>query len=341
MRGYLQDLTEKLYSNYRFFFLLYFGLSKIGNIHRQGSKQNIFIFSTPRSGSTLLMEVIGAQAKIKIVNEPLNMERQRVFYNLGEKNQLPPTWDFLFPNKDRERVLVEYFKKIEQNQIATVNAFPFSSYYRFVTDRIVYKILRVSDMINWFEECLKAKVVYLIRHPIPTSISRKRLLELPLFFENGIYKEKYLNEKLVRLGNKIIQERDYLSMAVLDWCLRNLPPLEHLDRKNWIFLTYEEMVMKSEDVLNLLCNELELDNMEEMMKIMKKPSGSTKQSDEAIRKRLEKGVVESAEWYINRWRSKISEEKEKRLFDIVGAFEIDIYRYKEDYPASPYLNFQA
>jgi len=42
------------------------------NIHLTGNSPNVFIFSTPRSGSTWLMELILTQPGFKPCNEPCN-----------------------------------------------------------------------------------------------------------------------------------------------------------------------------------------------------------------------------------------------------------------------------
>ncbi|MGH8501120.1 MAG: hypothetical protein ACREVE_01355, partial [Gammaproteobacteria bacterium] len=53
------------------------------NFHRQGSKPNIFIFSTPRSGSTWLMELMLTQRGFKSCSEPFNLRFTEVATTLG------------------------------------------------------------------------------------------------------------------------------------------------------------------------------------------------------------------------------------------------------------------
>ena len=40
------------------------------NLHQHGNKNDILILSSPRSGSTILMEMIYANSNIKYINEP-------------------------------------------------------------------------------------------------------------------------------------------------------------------------------------------------------------------------------------------------------------------------------
>jgi hypothetical protein len=46
------------------------------NVHRQGPLPNVFLFATPRSGSTWLMEIIASQPGFKYYDEPLNPRRE-------------------------------------------------------------------------------------------------------------------------------------------------------------------------------------------------------------------------------------------------------------------------
>ncbi len=46
---------------------------RMTSTHRPGALPNVFIFTTPRSGSTWLMELIWSQPGFRCVNEPLDI----------------------------------------------------------------------------------------------------------------------------------------------------------------------------------------------------------------------------------------------------------------------------
>ena len=48
---------------------------RLSNIHVQGDLPNIFVFATPRSGSTFLLEFLHAQPEMKTYNEPLSVRK--------------------------------------------------------------------------------------------------------------------------------------------------------------------------------------------------------------------------------------------------------------------------
>jgi hypothetical protein len=339
MKNELGNFKNQLLFNHECLFRAYYRTANLLSIHKQGGEKNIYIFSTPRRGSTLLMEMIGTQSNIRMINEPLYMDRQIALSKLGDYNLLPPHWDFLLPNKDREQLLFTYFRLIEQNKVPLFNALPFSSHYAFRTDRIVFKILRVPDMINWFEQNLNSTIVFLIRHPIANSLSRKRTPELRCFLDNEEYVDKYLDNKMVSIAKRIMKSDDKLSKAVLDWCIRNVPPLRHLDRRDWIFLTYEELIRERIRTVDLLADRLSLRNKGRSKRRSFSPSGSSSQSDSEFQERFGEKVDRDSEWFISRWKNKIDDRREMQLFRIIDAFEIDIYTFGHTYPSTPYLNF--
>ena len=55
----------------------------MSNVHRPDGRPNVFLFSTPRSGSTWLMELIWTQPGFKYVNQPLSLLNPRVRRHLG------------------------------------------------------------------------------------------------------------------------------------------------------------------------------------------------------------------------------------------------------------------
>ena len=46
-------------------------VKRLANVHRQGEKPNIFLFSTARSGSTWVVEMLATQPGMKLIDEPL------------------------------------------------------------------------------------------------------------------------------------------------------------------------------------------------------------------------------------------------------------------------------
>jgi hypothetical protein len=302
-------------------------IKQFSNVHIQGKKPNIFIFSVARSGSTWLMEIIASQRGIKYIDEPLLMS------NFQRGGPLPASWEFTLPHNGREEKLEEYFNMLIQNKCGVGSPKPFSRFYRFMTRRIVFKIFGCLDLMNWFEKTFRGQIVYFIRHPIATSLSRERYGRLPLFLENDLYCERYLNPELHSYGLSILKKGSELEKKVLDWCLQNLPPMQFLDKSKWLCLHYEDLVMKPVEVIEKMAFSLNLADKKRMYEQVCIASKTIQKSDADTMTYFAKSSNERDPRYIvSKWRSKVSEDEEKRAFEILSRFKIDIYSFGEDMP---------
>jgi hypothetical protein len=303
-------------------------IKRYSSIHIQADRPNVFIFATARSGSTWLMEIIASQPGVKFISEPLYLTQ---FRNGGP---LPSSWEFLLPHPQREPTLERYFRRLLENKLGVGSPAPFSRFHRLVSRRIVVKDLRCHDLMNWFEERFQFQIIYLIRHPIPTSLSRKSYARLPLFLSNDIYCERFLTPQLRAFGWSILQEGSELQKKVLDWCLQNLPPLRFLDRSKWLCLYYEDVVLDPAATIERLADFLGLVNKEKMLRQANVASRSVSWSDPETQRFLAGASSSNDRSYlINRWRTKLSPEEERQAFEILGRFEIDLYEVGKDLPA--------
>jgi Sulfotransferase domain len=304
-------------------------IKRSSNIHIQGDKPNIFIFSTARSGSTWLMEIISSQPQIKFINEPLLMSQ---FDYPGAP--LPASWEFLLPHAERKSKLESYFHQLLANRLGVGSPAPFSRFHRFISRRFVVKDLRCHDLMNWFEKQFNFKIIYLVRHPIPTALSRKEYARLPLFLSNDIYCQRYLTPELRRYGCAIVEHGTDLEKKVLDWCLQNLPPMKFLDRSNWFCVHYEDMVLDPATTIELLANFIGQVDKDKMLRQVKSASSSVFLSDPHTQDFLKQQQAANGDrlYLVNRWRKRISPEEEKQVFEILRKFEMDVYQLGKDLP---------
>ena len=122
------------------------------------------------------MELIWTQPGFKYCSEPLNIRSPKVRQELGVQ-----TWVELYAESVTEKFL-PYFQRWTDGSLGFANPSPFRRRYRPLSRRIVFKILHGGeDRIQWFKDKFQANVVFLIRHPIPTSLSREELPRLKAY----------------------------------------------------------------------------------------------------------------------------------------------------------------
>ncbi len=313
-------------------------IARIFNIHKKGTQKDIFIFGTRRSGTTWLMELIGSQPGIRYSAEPLYVPRWNYHKNKLPKN---PYSKFINMNKREEKLLIGYFQSILNGSI---NVSPpwkiFNSDYSFFTNRHVVKICNGLSLINWFENNFDIYIVYLLRHPISTSLSIINQ-EWPdtadAFLNNEFFNKNYLDKKQIEFARAIKRRGSGLYCLILEWCLENMVPLRSIQgrSKDWIVLTYEELVMNPEKVIDILCEKLDLEDKNKIKKKIFQPSMSV---DKLTHQHIES---KNNEYLLKRWKDRVSEREERQVFKILKRFGIDAYNYGDFMPCSSLLHFPS
>jgi hypothetical protein len=302
--------------------------------HRQGAEPNIFIFSTPRSGTTWLAELLATQGKFKIVNEPCNLRVPVVRETLGLGK-----WEGIFfpENRARIRAYLQSFVDGKDSDLRFKRETPFTEFWHLKTDRVLFKILFAGeDDIDWFRTEFDARIVFLVRHPIPVSLSREYLPRLESFLAPPFCRH-FSNAQLMR-AREIFGANDQFQKAVLDWCLQNAIPLRQA-RPEWIVLSYEQLVVEPEVVIPYLAETLNLRKPDLMRQRLLKASRSTGKSSGESRALLADTEQGRAQRHrlVDRWREKISPEREAAAMQILETFGIDMYESDRSMPVEKYL----
>ena len=329
---FVKEITSKL-RRLDLYMLRYFEafFGKIINIHHLNNLPNIFLFSTPRSGSTWLMELILTQNGFKSCNEPLDIRNPMVrrYLNIN-------TWFDLYSVNSLEKIQ-NYFEKIINGELKHLGSNPFDKNFRFITNRIVFKIINgCEDKIDWFLKSFKCKVIFLIRHPIAVSLSRKKYPRLKVFITSDF--KRHFSEEQIEISKKIIRSGSKLEKGVLSWCLQNSIPLRKIDDR-FLLVTYEQLALEPEKPIKRICELMKCDNMWKISNRIHKPSWSVKgHSDNTTESYFNRNHTKNVNKYlIEKWKRKVSREKEKQLFEILEKFNIDIYEFGSVIPNQRYL----
>ena len=140
-------------------------MKSASNVHRPDGRPNVFLYSTPRSGSTWLMELIWSQPGFKTCNQALYLENPVVHKHLGISE-----WDELYSVDATEKLRSMSSDCVTGASASNPN--PVRRYYRPITHRIVSKEIHASaDRINWVRDTFNARA----RVPHPASDRRDHL----------------------------------------------------------------------------------------------------------------------------------------------------------------------
>ncbi len=300
--------------------------ARIFNFHSKSNKKDIFIFSSPRSGSTWLMELIASQKNIKYVDEPLHINRHKSYLT-----NIEPSWSFIYSDSNREGKFVNYLDKILKNKLFLGQQkfkHILQGEFDYFTNRKAFKILRAKDLINVFEMKFNIQVVYLLRHPIPVALSliRENIEHRVVhYLNNDLYCQKYLSEELICFSNQIIEHGSELEIRILQWCLENLPPIKFFIKENWVIVTYEDLVVNGEETINKLYNSLNLNEFQSLAEHLSQPSRTTEDI-----KTKNKIINEDKTYLIRKWEKVITKEEKQKAFDILRKFDLEKY-IKQNY----------
>jgi len=304
-------------------------IAGLANIHRPDGRPNVFIFSTPRSGSTWLMELILTQPGFKPCSEPFNLAVPTVREHLARFGIVD--WaDFHGPRASV--ALKAYMGGFFNGRLTFKNPFPHRNYFRFVTRRIIFKILHAGeDRISWFRDTFNGRIVLLLRHPIAVSLSREACPRLEARL-NSDYSRHFTAAQL-KAAKTILASGTKLERGVLDWSLQNAVALRSATA-DWTVISYEQLVLEPKPVLDRLAARLELPEPERMVRRLRVPSASTDKWDERTREALTGSAIrEDNRWLVEKWREKVTEEEAHAAMEIVELFNINVYKAGTTLPA--------
>jgi hypothetical protein len=310
-------------------------LKAVSNVHRQGTLPNVFLFATARGGSTWVMEILASQPGMKFYDEPFNIRRDNV-----SQTGLFPNWESLMPDTGDADGIVAYLNGLVSGAYPYMNPPPFRPHHRLMTDRVVFKIHEMEHLIGRIERECQGQVVYLLRHPIPTTLSRTVLPRLDLFLASAYYDEVLGKgprlEEIKRLG----RDGNRLQKGVVSWCYENVIPLRQ-PGADWLFVTYEELVLNPARSCELLLERLNFTDREAMLDAFGKAAVNIGMSSADTMAAMTKADKRArATSLVTRWRPKTTDEDRAAVSAIMALFDLDVYTGEQTLSHPRYLHFE-
>jgi len=299
------------------------GVWRLLHQHRRKAP-DIFLFSTPRSGSTWLLEMLATQPRVQTIDEPLHPHsvERRFGPDYSHFRHFPDS--AFFPN------MYDYINGLGDGTILHGGyAALRTTRHRMVADRSAFKILRAASLLDWFYTNLPGHYIVLLRHPIPTALSRMRNEwghHVDEYMASDYYRLAYLDKDMLNIVQRTGESGSDLERFVIGWCLDNLPLLRCARQEGIPIVTYEQIVADPETAITNIADALHLEQVDKMLKRIGTASSSTKFSNIKTRQDIVSGNTEGI---LDKWRDEVDAATERRLLSIVQEFGIDLYGYDE------------
>jgi Sulfotransferase family len=304
-----------------------FALSALSNVHRQGPEQNILLFATPRGGSTWVMEILASQPGVKYFDEPFNIRRANVAHT-----KLFSGWEDLMPETNSTDALVGYINDLAANRYPHMNPPPFRPLHRFRTNRIVFKIHELEHLVGTLATRCNAQVVYLLRHPVPTTLSRVVFPRLEMFLGSPYYRGIIGDERTLREIERIVANGSHLERGIVSWCYENLVPLRHRDFDG-LFVTYEELVVNPVRSCDLLLERLRFRHREAMLAAFDQPAANIEMSKTVTRSTFADPDGRKRRTYlVTKWLQRVTSAECAAVSSILQLFGIETYTADDPMP---------
>lgn len=304
-------------------------LARFATAHTPGPLSDVTIVSSPRSGSTWLMEVIATQPGMKYINEPDHKDLLERYHAL----RIAPRWLWLSLAPHERQDLAHYLLDDRRSGLFGP-ANPLAPSHSWRTSRRVLKLIRMTALVEWIDS-LGFATVYLLRHPIPQAQScmkRKHRILLDAFLAD-VHFLQYLNSDIITYVRRISSDGDPMLQYVTQWCLENIVALgSPLAGQGFALTTHELLVTDPAKELQRLAKVLSLAHVDLLLARVSEPSRTTDSSSAATLKSIRAG--ESSR-LLDLWRRDLSPEEERRLLEPLQVFGINLYTCGEVLPDLP------
>lgn len=304
-----------------------------GRVGACDARDTIVIVGAPRSGTTLMLEVLHKTDGYKAVNEPLQVRYAGEKLGFGHRT-------FLEPGQDAPTQRA-YLEAVCTGQLGAGAPWMFTSpshvgrcVEHATRRRLVVKFCRLNRMLHWFARHFEVRgIVYVVRHPCAAvssmlkhgawerTLQRKGEAGFPL---DITALPAPVQERFRPILEGVETQEEALAAM---WCLDNYIPLLHYDEHPWIMAPYERLVMQGEGELRRIAHALGVRVNDRMVRGLDQPSISA-------RGQLKK----DPEVQLSKWRAHLSERQIDNIMRIVNGAGLSSLYDTEPMPRYERLN---
>ena len=264
--------------------------------------------SSPRSGSTLLAQTLGAISDSCILFEPLHLK------NVPEAEASGFSWRTYVSPEEQWLEGEAFLKRVFEGKIIndwTAREMLFWEAYK--SKRLIIKFVRANRLLPWI--CHRFEVpapILLLRHPCAVIAS-----QLNYGWKNATrpeipgYLEQYPRFRTILSEAK--GDEEYLAAL---WALDQLPALSQQTPHPWIIVTYEELLLRTEATLLSIFDKWNIKiDMDDALSRIKRPSSVVSAS----------GISG-----INGWKNTLTVKQASKVLSTVHSFGLTFYSENDE-----------
>lgn len=268
------------------------------------------ITSSPRSGSTLLGQVLDEIPKSCPLFEPLQLNY------VPEAKAAGFSWrTYVHPDKEWGRGKAFFHKIFEGRVINPWTTMEMSLTKAIKANCMVVKFVRANRLLPWLcNNFTIPKPILLLRHPCGVVASQLNYdhawsdIQRPEIPE---YIQQY--PKFIEIIEEANSEIEFLTIT---WILDQLPVLLSETPERWMIITYEDLIRQPEKTLKYISNQWQVNlNTEKALAKLHKPSTVVSTS----------GISG-----VNGWQKKLTKEQINTILKLVHAFGLSFYSYQDN-----------
>ena len=320
---------------------------KIFNSKKFDIKDTILITGSPRSGTTLLMDILGVIPGYTGLFEPLNPVYFPEITKVGFKSRtyVPTKKDWHEGEKYLYRIFTgdliydsSWLQKgdySKQNFNSIISSYieqlkPEKLMHQLLGKKLIVKFVRLNRLLPWVAKRFQLRtMILIIRHPCAVVASRfKPGQKLPSELQQNVKPfptpKEILNEASQidgldhRLLNKLSEIKTREEIIAASWCLDNFVPLYNQKPYPWKVVIYEKLIKEGEKEIIRIFKDIGEKNIpRSAFRHLKLPSNVTQKND--------KKIVSNIDVQLSKWKESLTEKQIERILSIVSAFGLDFY----------------
>lgn len=281
--------------------------------------ENHYIFSSPRGGSTWLMEMIQT-----ITNEPVIWEPLFLGIEDNPFKKLNFGWRQHIPENVAWREAKTLFDELFTGKILTEKILNHSSFSQIVISKsLLFKICRGSALLPWLTNnySFSFKPIYLIRHPFAVASSQLRHGAWDYPFSEYTIPDTPFNDGYIQHESFLRKIKTREEALVAEWCLTNLIPLKHPDNNiKWLTINYEEFVLNPEKTVNRILQSWGLEYDLSTINFNKDSATTKKDSPDLTIERL------------SNWKNHLNDKQIESMGNVLNYFNVKCYSESNPFP---------